>query len=241
MAKRLQRWGLAALDFLWPDVCLLCDQTLHQTRPLALCEHCEAALPRNEPSCRHCSLPLTSGDSDRCARCSNQPFPAHRAVVPLRHEAAAQHLVHQLKFHQGFREARCLGRIVADAVARAYCHDCLPALLVPVPLSYWNAVRRGYNQSFELASQIGKALDIRTTATLLARRHGPSQRHLGRSKRLALPHRTFRLRNRLDAAHIAIVDDVMTTGTTVKVLAHVLQQAGAGRVDVWCATRATLR
>ena len=228
------------LDQLLPDGCILCDQVTIPARATRLCDSCQRALPYNQPSCTHCALPLPSNRHSVCGPCQKSPVPVDRCVVPLLHDELTQYLVHRLKFHKGFREAHSLGAIIADAVARDYANDDVPQLLIPVPLAYWKAVKRGYNQSYELAKRVGRQLDIRVAANAVARRPGPSQRDLSRTERRRLKLRTFRIRRPIRAIHVAIIDDVMTTGTTVSTLAKVLRASGVERVDAWCATRAVL-
>lgn len=129
---------------------------------------------------------------------------------------------------------------MAITVRREYLDDVAPQLLIPVPLAYWSAVRRGYNQSHELARGISKQLNIRVAANAVSRIAGPSQRDLNRSERLRLKSKTFRLRQKIKCSHVAVIDDVMTTGATVRVLCQALRAAGVDRIDIWCATRAVL-
>ena len=230
---------VAALDGLLPDTCILCDQAISHTRG-GLCSYCHAALAFNTPSCQTCALPLTSSTAERCPSCMLGPFLTGRAVAPLLHDATTSGLVQRLKFHHGMREARCLSAIICETVTATYADAPLPEVLVPVPLAYWNEVRRGYNQSFELARRIGKALGIAVDPSAFARRPGPRQRGQSRRARTRLQSSAFRQKARIPAHHVAIVDDVMTTGSTVRAFAAALGEAGVGRVDAWCATRAVL-
>ena len=105
-------------------------------------------------------------------------------------------------------------------------------LLIPVPIALWTQLRRGCNQSQWLAQTLHKQLKVPIATNLLTR-----------SQRMRMPLNTFMLRPNaegevLQDRHVAIVDDVLTTGTTVAVIAKTLRQAGVKRVDIWSATRA---
>ena len=103
---------------------------------------------------------------------------------------------------------------------------------------------RGYNQAYWLAQPLGRQLDIPILNGSFKRRNGPAQRTQTRAARMRTPADTFtarryvHLKQQLAQRHIAIVDDVLTTGSTVRLLTNKLRQAGARRVDVWAATRA---
>jgi len=113
-------------------------------------------------------------------------------------------------------------------------------VLVPVPLSFRRQVARGYNQAAWLAYRVGQHLQLPLLYGPIKRRHGPPQQSLTRGQRLRLSNTSFAMSAPLAQAHVAIVDDVLTTGATVLALSNLLRAAGAERVDIWCASRATL-
>jgi ComF family protein len=162
-----------------------------------------------------------------------------RVVVPLAHETSARFLVHQLKYHRGLRAARVLAASLERAITTAYAGQALPQAVVPTPLSWRGQVRRGYNQATMIARHLTRRLNLKLYHQA-RRRHGPSQRTLPRDQRLALDDRAFFLAAAPVAKHVALVDDVLTTGATARALASRLAQGGVERVDVWCATRAVL-
>lgn len=244
------------LNWLWkqhfPMVCLLCEQTLVTTQPDHLCQYCRLSLPLNHHACSCCAIPLLA-DADQtgdarfcsepaslCGQCLTKPLADH-AVVPLIHRGGAAHLIHRLKFNRGEPEGRALAHILLTAIRLHYPHR-LPDLLIPVPMAYWPAVKRGFNQSRLLAQQLGRALDLPVSHNLLKRRGGPAQRSLSRAERRRLAPDNFRWHREtaklvLRGKHVALVDDVMTTGATARQVIKLLRLHGADRVDVWCATR----
>ena len=227
------------LDHLLPHECVLCCLTLPPGSVMSLCTHCATSLPEPPPSCLRCALPLPR--NGRCGACVYRAFlpdPAGRVVAALPHRDAPRYLVHRLKYQQGVREGAVLAEHIVARVVAAYRGEPLPTALVPVPLSWWRQYRRGYNQATILARHVARALHLDVHERLFVRRHRTPQQDLVREARLALPATDIALRRRPSDAHIAIVDDVITTGRTVGIIAEHLWDAGVTRIDAWCATRA---
>jgi len=171
-----------------------------------------------------------------CGPCSRRSPPYARSIIPYRYGPPLDYLLQQLKFHQQLQIAPLLGGLLAEAVSDA--GDSLPRLILPVPLHRSRLSDRGYNQALELARplscQLGIPLDWRSCRRL---RSTPAQTSLqGRERRKNL-RGAFRVSGELPG-HVAIVDDVVTTGATVEEMAKALRGAGVGRVDVWAVARA---
>ena len=111
-------------------------------------------------------------------------------------------------------------------------------MIAPVPLAAQRLVERGYNQAWQIARPLGRALQVRSDATLLARviETAPQSR-LDLDARRQNVGRAFRVSKPVHGLHVAIVDDVMTTGATLEAFAHVLKAAGARRVTNFVALR----
>ena len=222
-------------DILFADLCVLCGTTVLARNASLTCTYCWADLPWLTTTCRHCALPLN--DQGICGTCLTKPLVRGLAIVPLRHEAEAQHLVAQLKFHKGYREGKTLAACMANRVEQTYLGTPKPSALVATPLSYLSLVRRGYNQSALLAQTLAKTFGIELIAPL-TKKHTPAQRTMTRQQRLDLSADVFRVTKPIRHSHVALVDDVLTTDATVKAMAASLSAGGVTRVDVWCATRA---
>jgi ComF family protein len=201
---------------LFPPRCCLCGFA-GASLDLDLCEHCHADLPWDQP-----------GDG---------------ALAALRFEHPVDEMIRQLKYQGVIAHARVFGVLLAEVVrARA---DPMPRLLLPVPLHPARFRERGFNQSAAIARFAGRLLAIPVASFAVRRlRDTPSQTALGMSERQrnvsgAFGLRGARARRRvLEAAHVAIVDDVTTTGSTLAELSRVLIEAGVRRVDRWAVARA---
>jgi len=153
-------------------------------------------------------------------------------------------LIADFKFHQKTELAAALCDLVWRAVREA-AHGARPALLLPVPLSRERLRERGYNQAWELARRLARRLDVAARADVLQRsRDTPHQIGMTRAEREHNLRDAFwiepRQRHRLQGVHVALVDDVFTTGATAHAAALALTRAGATRVDVWVVARTPL-
>ena len=203
-----------------------------------LCDSCRQGLPWNESPCRRCGLPL-QGDPDRvCGPCLLRPPVFERTISPLLYEFPVRELIQQFKFRRNLAAGRALAGLFSGHLSNMQAE--FPDCLVPVPLHGFRLFRRSFNQAFDLARQIGNELDIPLLDYSL-RRTRPTRTQTG----LTAGERRKNLRGAfawhglpLQGMHVALVDDVMTTGTTVKECTRVLRKSGAERVDIWVIARA---
>lgn len=223
-------FGAAAL----PGVCAVC-RSWGRGR---VCRRCIDRFAAPVQRCRRCALPLTPG-IDVCGTCLAAPPPFDRAVAAVDYGAPWDALVTAFKF----RGALDLASTFAALIARRVPSDAgPPTLVVPVPLAARRLRERGYNQAWELARRIARALRVRAEPRLLVRlRETEHQLDLPPSARAANVRDAFALepRRRADVAgaRVAVVDDVMTTGTTLAEVAAVLARAGAASVEAWVFAR----
>ncbi|RYD16384.1 MAG: ComF family protein [Lysobacteraceae bacterium] len=222
----------------WPPRCLLCGAPGTPGRDL--CAGCRADLTVNRCACPRCALPLEA-PAPACGEClaSEPPFTATWA--PFRYAHPLDLLEARFKFHADLAAGRVLAslmvdRLAADAPAR-------PQLIVPVPLHRTRLGQRGYNQALELARPLARASGIALRHDLLRRvRATPAQTGLDAAARRKNLRAAFELAP--DArlpAHVALLDDVMTTGATLREAAWVLRRHGVARVDAWVLARAPAR
>lgn len=228
-------WWSAALNLLLPPRCVLCGQA---SGPICICEPCKADLPRQGSHCLRCALPLGSPRDTICGTCIQNPPPFFRTVCPLQYEFPANRLVQSFKFKRQLAAGRVLSHLICESVSEQDFD--IPDMIIPVPLHKLRLFTRGFNQAYELAAYTGRILNIPLGAGVLRRqRNTKAQSGLSRKQRRKNMRGAFYWHDGgRPARHIALIDDVMTTGTTVTECARVLKRAGAKRVDIWVAARA---
>lgn len=206
----------------------------------SLCADCRGELPRMPVmNCPVCAAGSTQGL--RCGAClANAPV-FDKTVAAFQYRFPLDRLVQSYKFSENL----VLTCLFADALAAAIKRDAaaknesLPDRIVALPLANKRLVERGFNQSAVLAEALAGKLALPYSARgLLKIRDTPPQSGLGRAARLKNIRGAFDCSESLTGQHIAIVDDVMTTGATMSEAARVLKKAGARFVTAWVVARA---
>ena len=239
MHALVNAWLINVQALLLPPYCVLCGGA-GQLPVLDLCGPCEAELPRNSYPCARCAVPLPAGTpiGAACGRCLERPPWFDAASVPFRYAYPLDHLVRDFKYHGRLAYARVLGTVLADHV-RALAAP-VPECLVPVPLHPARHRERGFNQSSEIARHVARHLGIALDERLCRRtRATADQTALTAKERRRNLRGAFALERPLRARHVAVVDDVLTTGSTVEELARTLKRGGVERVSVWAVARAS--
>lgn len=224
-----------ALDFLLPPHCVLCGLPAGRS---CLCPVCREELAWAGSCCSQCGLPLATDYDDVCGACIRSTPPFANTVYPLQYTFPADRLVQAFKFNRQLAAGRVLAQLMCEWMIE---HDVsCPDALIPVPLHPLRMFKRGFNQAHELAAHVGRELGIPLHAGALRRRRNTrAQSGLdGRQRRRNMRGAFYWHGRYPPAPHVALVDDVMTTGTTVTECARLLKKAGARRVDVWLAARA---
>jgi ComF family protein len=232
MRARVDQWWRRLGAQLLPPRCVLCGAAGAGERDL--CASCQAELPRNQPACRRCALPLAVGAA-RCGDCLKQPPAFTSACVPYRYAWPLDTLVQRLKFGAELAVGRVLGELLGEAVLA----QPRPDLLVPVPLGRQRLVERGFNQAEELAHGVARRLAMPCAAGALRRtRETAAQSALQRAARRRNVRGAFVADAIVRGRHVALLDDVVTTAATVRECARVLRAAGAASVTLWALARA---
>lgn len=188
--------------------------------------------------CPQCALRLAGGGA-HCTACLAQPRAFCRTVAAFDYAPPADILVLMLKTRLRLSMAPVLARLIADAL-RADGAGLFPAgvLLVPIPASRASLRARGMNPAAEIARSLAAELGLPRPRHLLARRReAPRQATLGRRARQQGAADLFECVRPIGGCHVAIVDDVMTTGSTAQAAAAALLAAGAASVTVLVAAR----
>ena len=218
---------------LWPSRCLVCGERGHARRDL--CQPCAEALPWNRSACAHCALPLPVDAGQRCGHCLRHASPLHVTHAACVYAFPVDHLLPRFKFHRDLAAGRLLAQLMADTFG---AHE-RPQALVPIPLHRNRLRARGYDQALELARPLARALRIPLCADRLQRiRATSAQSELSASARHRNLRGAFGVRmGSVLPTHVALIDDVMTTGATLHAAAKALHRAGVARVDAWVCAR----
>jgi ComF family protein len=203
-----------------------------------LCGHCDARFAFARERCEGCALPLAT-PGERCVRCRLTPPAWSRVVAGVDYGYPWDRALADLKFHQRLEPAGTLLRPLLARLQGVHGSDVRVAC---VPLSRERLRERGYNQSWELARRLARALALEARADALFRvRDTGHQLGLHRSERAKNLQGAFVVTPRHAAwvrgARIGLVDDVLTTGATAHAAARTLLAAGARDVQVWVVAR----
>jgi len=223
----------ASCEALLPCLCLHCGGTIGGDQ-VGLCSSCwSTVVPRAGSWCCRCAAPADVA-SDLCLACQDNPPAQSAAVAWGEYDGALRSAVLGLKVRGRDELAGPLGRRLAARISvEEWATDV--ELIVAVPSHPWYRLRRGWPAAAILADVVGR--ELAAPVRPLLRRHGMA-RQTGRSRieRSRMPRRTFRARGSLTGRKVLVVDDVTTTGTTLRRTAEVLLAAGADAV--YCAALA---
>lgn len=227
------------LRLFYPAHCLLCDAP--GARGLDICAACFEDLPWNRHPCPRCAAPLPP-DADVCL-CGNclKSLPAwDEAKSPLTYAYPLDKLVQRFKFDGDLATGRLLGELLAEYLEAGDGEK--PDFIVPVPLHATRLKERGFNQAVELARPVSKRLKVPVRLDICERvRATEIQSKLDAMERKKNLKDAFAVKQSVDGRHVAILDDVVTTGTTAEILAKTLKESGAVRISVWSVMHASLQ
>jgi ComF family protein len=216
---------------LLPIPCLLCGQT-DPHRPL--CAGCISDLPLLGNVCQFCALPIDTGTI--CGQClSHRPI-QQRSLSLFAYAHPVDRCVAAFKYQQqlGFTKL-----FAEQFLSHVDLTEPLPDCLLPIPLHPKRLRQRGYNQSLLFAKALAKQLDISVAPKLLTRVNDtPPQTQLSFQQRRKNIRGAFACQQTELPHHVAIVDDVMTSGSTVSEAATVLRRQGVEIIEVWTIARA---
>jgi ComF family protein len=227
------------MSVLFPPTCVLCGAPgLASGGGRDLCSGCAAELPHNRDCCFQCAVPFDSPmpAGTRCAACQRRPPPFETSLAAFRYEAAIPTLIGGAKFRGRLNLVRLLGQCLADRVREV--DPPRPQVLLPVPLHASRLRTRGYNQALEIARVVGRELVLPIDhASCIRSAATPPQAGLDERARHRNIRGAFMVPGVLSWSHVAILDDVVTTGSTVAELSRVLRKAGVRRIQVWAVAR----
>ncbi len=198
--------------FLFPNSCVFCLESIASAK--ILCGECENFLPGNPNLISHGFEQL---------------------IAPYSYQKPISQIITDLKFNGKLKYAQLLGELLAQKIIQS--GGPLPSLIIPVPLHPSRLKERGFNQAIEIAKVIGKNLRIPVdTESVIRLKNTQAQSNLKSKDRQKNVENAFKLNKKIKATHIAIVDDVLTTGATIRALLNALAFE-AHQITVWCCAR----
>ena len=235
----LQRWKQTAANLFVPPLCAGCQCRVESGY---LCSRC-AKLPRRvkPPFCECCSHPFDGAiETDfLCPNCQDRPMHFECAVASRHARGLVRNLIHDFKYNKREYLRRPLADWLADTLddPRITAHP-IDALL-PVPLHPTRQRERGYNQSQLLTELLATDFHFPLLPSLRRVRPTETQTSFDRAERMENLHDAFQVSDSASVKnkHLVLVDDVLTTGSTLNECARILLQAGAASVRAICVAR----
>jgi ComF family protein len=243
LASPLNQWLNAALGFIYPPICQICDEERAAVAEGLVCPRCWGQVRFIKPPfCKRCGLPYEGDISApfECTNCREMELHFRSARSAVTTGGPVLEAIHRYKYQRALWFEPFLADLLIRQAEPELClekWDCI----VPVPLHPMKRREREFNQAERLAIRLGAAARIRVDAGRLKRvLFTRTQTQLTREQRATNMRHAFALsdpRRRLNGERIILLDDVFTTGATTSACARVLRKAGAGEVCVWTVAR----
>ncbi len=216
-----------------PQLCLDCGMTLPSGS--GFCRSCQADFHYVSNPCRLCGLSNVSS-GPVCPACLHRPPRWDHMLAPLVYTGSTRQLLQRLKYQQQSEVAAAL----AELLAGSFSQRPVQALL-PVPMHYSRLIERGFNHADEIATQLARRLRIPVDRNLVQRRRATlPQSGLTPAQRQRNLQAAFTCTAQPAYRSVAIVDDIITSGSTMQVISQCLRRAGVDHIEVWSLAR-TLR
>jgi ComF family protein len=231
----------AAVSLLYPPTCAICGASVGGGE--YLCNVCEAKAARIiAPFCQKCSEPFEGSITSAftCANCAHRTLHFEAAVAAYRGRGVVRHIIHEFKYGRQIHLRHLVARWLCAALDDERLCGRQLDLIVPVPLHPTRQRERGFNQAALIAEALSEQTSIPIKPVLERIRYTTTQTALDRSERMENLHNAFRLRKNADVRklRVLLIDDVLTTGSTLSECARVLKENGARLVYAATAARA---
>lgn len=227
---RIRRWINHSLDSIIPASCILCGD---KASNLAVCNDCIDSIPTQEHTCPRCAYPLSVSAS--CGQCLLHPPEQNSSFSLFLYQNPVDRLIAEMKYHDKIH----LCHFFAELMSQQLILRTQPQALIPVPLHAKRLRERGYNQSVELSQALSTRLNIPTLTDHISRIKNTSpQARLPYKKRKQNLKGAFSIEQSDLPEHVAIIDDVLTSGHTANEVARTLRKAGVMIIEVWTIARA---
>lgn len=211
--------------------CITCKTT--QSQKQGFCSGCYHDLPHISHSCLRCGLAVST---ERQCACKDEDWPFSVCIAACAYAFPVDALISQLKNQHKLSLSEPLGLLIASQIKRQRIE--LPELLIPVPSSTERLQQRGFNQAAEIAKVVSKKLSIPVDySNVQHNKQNAVQKNLNKQQRLQNVNAAFTLSKPIRATHVAIIDDVITTGATTKAIAYLLRENGVKTIQSWAIAR----
>lgn len=220
-------------NLLLPNTCALCAKVT--TSSLSLCSDCRNELPILANNCSKCAQFLPDGQK-LCGSCLNKPPPFDQVIASFSYQKPLIQLIIRLKFKRELYLGKTLGSLFLEELEKKFLTK--PDLILPIPLHNKRLQERGFNQAVEIARPIAKSLRLPLDLTGATRiKETTAQSQLSSFDRKKNMQSAFCIKRNYQGKTIAVFDDVMTTGHTMRSFCEALKEKGAKRIEVWCIAR----
>ena len=215
-----------------PCLCLCCATPITSSR--FICTDCQDALETVKNPCNLCGLPNPVADDPICPSCLHQPPLWQSLSAPLIYQGSARKLIQDLKFNEQIH--------IANALATHF-HEYFNAptveVLLPVPLHINRLLERGFNQADEIANALSRQMGIPVDRKSLSRiKETEPQAGLSLNKRRNNTIKAFHYNSSHRYKSVAIIDDIITSGSTMTEICKTLKKSGIKHIQVWSLARA---
>ena len=231
----------ATVSLFYPPTCEGCGVDVGPKR--YLCAECEERAPRIvAPFCTRCSEPYSGAIEGpfSCSNCADQTLHFDAAVAAYRARGIVRRLIHEFKYHQRLHLRHVIGDWLAAVLDDTRLSSRRFDMIVPVPLHPAKQRERGFNQAAVLAQSLSARMQVPMRLALERVRFTKTQTAFDRAERMENLRNAFRLRPAADVRglQVLLVDDVLTTGSTLSECARVLKRGGASAIYAATAARA---
>ena len=240
MARGLEALRAVASLF-YPASCAVCGTAVEES--MHLCEKCAARAPRiSAPFCARCSEPFCGAIENQfvCANCAHRDLQFEAAVSAYRSRSVVRLVLLQFKYNRQLHLRHVITGWLLEALTDARLHERVFDAIVPVPLHPARVRERGFNQAEVLARELARHTGLPVLRALERTRYTSTQTLLDRADRMRNLRNAFRLRKNVSVrdCRVLLLDDVLTTGSTLSECAGVLRRQGACSIFALTAARA---
>ncbi len=214
--------------------CVFCNLEQDRRRNMAICSVCQLAIERRGHYCYQCGFELKTNSSQFCGSCLKKPKPYRRLIATCDYQFPINNAIGQLKFNRQLHIGKALSHLLSDKLKQAYQEHAWPDALVPIPLHRKRLAERGFNQSLLISKFLSESVKKPLLSNSLIRvkntSHQIGLKAVERRKNLK---GAFQVKQTLPK-HIALIDDVVTTGATISEATKICLKHGAEQIDIWC-------